>query len=134
MACLRCLLETLINNKWLPVSRWPIVFIAASEKGRFFCEKSTTNYWLSIQFLHNIRNFEDGLAAAQAGVFAKARELWLIEAEKGDASAQDNLGIMYKNGQGVPQDDKEAVKWYRMAAEQEDARAQTTLGVRYFNG
>ena len=29
-----------------------------------------------------------------------------------------NLGIMYDNGQGVPQDYKEAVKWYRLAAEQ----------------
>jgi TPR repeat protein len=25
---------------------------------------------------------------------------------------------MYANGKGVPEDDKEAVKWYRLAAEQ----------------
>jgi TPR repeat protein len=28
---------------------------------------------------------------------------------------------MYANGIGVAQDDKEAVKWYRLAAQHEDA-------------
>ena len=34
------------------------------------------------------------------------------------AQAQYNLGYMYHNGQGVPQDYAEAVKWYRKAADQ----------------
>ncbi|MSR43556.1 MAG: hypothetical protein EXS19_05920, partial [Pedosphaera sp.] len=38
--------------------------------------------------------------------------------EKGDASAQYNLGVMYANGLGVPKDEVEAVKWYRKAADQ----------------
>ena len=45
-------------------------------------------------------------------------------AEQGDAEAQFNLGVMYANGEGVTQDDKEAVKWYRLAAEQGNAEAQ----------
>ncbi len=45
-------------------------------------------------------------------------------AEQGHAEAQSNLGVMYTNGQGVPQDDTEAVKWYRKAADQGHARAQ----------
>jgi len=55
-------------------------------------------------------------------------------AEKGDAAAQSNLGVMYDNGEGVPEDDKEAVKWYRLAAEQGYAPAQSNLGVMYDNG
>ena len=39
-------------------------------------------------------------------------------AEKGDARAQCELGIRYGYGLGVPEDDKEAVKWFRKAAEQ----------------
>ena len=39
-------------------------------------------------------------------------------AEQGDAQAQFTLGAMYYNGRGVPQDYKQAVKWYRLAAEQ----------------
>jgi len=51
-------------------------------------------------------------------------------AEQGIASAQSNLGVMYNNGQGVPQDDKAALKWYSLAAEQ--GRADALRG-RPFN-
>ena len=56
------------------------------------------------------------------------------KAEQGDADAQFNLGTMYENGQGVPQDYAEAVRWYRMAADQGDAYAQYKLGVMYADG
>jgi TPR repeat protein len=46
-------------------------------------------------------------------------------AEAGDAEAQHKLGFMYKNGQGVEQDFKEAVKWWQKAAEQGDILAET---------
>ena len=41
---------------------------------------------------------------------------------------------MYENGEGVPQDYAEAVKWYRRAAEQGYAVAQNNLGSMYYNG
>jgi len=41
---------------------------------------------------------------------------------------------MYDKGQGVPQDYKEAVKWYRLAAEQGYAYAQYHLGLIYYQG
>jgi len=41
---------------------------------------------------------------------------------------------MYGNGEGVLQDYKEAVKWYRLAAEQGYVDAQFNLGVVYDNG
>jgi TPR repeat protein len=56
------------------------------------------------------------------------------EAEQGKADAQFNLGGMYDYGQGVTQDDKQAVKWYRKAAEQGHPSAQTSLGVMYGRG
>ena len=55
-------------------------------------------------------------------------------AEQGNAYAQFNLGIMYRNGNGVPENDAEAVKWFRKAAEQGVARAQFNLGFMYANG
>ena len=39
-------------------------------------------------------------------------------AEQGDAEAQFNWGYMYDAGEGVPKNDTEAVRWFRMAAEQ----------------
>lgn len=39
---------------------------------------------------------------------------------------------MYEKGIGVPQDDKQAVNWYRKAAEQGDGSAQLYLGWMYY--
>ena len=41
---------------------------------------------------------------------------------------------MYKKGEGVAQDYKEAVKWYTEAAEQGVAFAQSNLGAMYDEG
>ena len=45
---------------------------------------------------------------------------WRPLAEQGDAKAQFNLGLMYRKGNGVPQDHKESVKWSRKASEKGD--------------
>ena len=51
-----------------------------------------------------------------------------------EAQAQANLGLKYDNGEGVPENNKTAVKWYTLAAEQGYAMAQGNLGNMYFNG
>ncbi|MGD0650367.1 MAG: trypsin-like peptidase domain-containing protein [Verrucomicrobiia bacterium] len=61
-------------------------------------------------------------------------EQLLKYAEQDVARAQYNLGVCYDNGQGVPQDHAEAVKWFRKAAEQGEAMAQVKLGLCYHNG
>nr|QQZ49993.1 sel1 repeat family protein [Phenylobacterium glaciei] len=48
--------------------------------------------------------------------------------------AQFNLGLLYDNGQGAPQDHAAAAAWYRKAADQGDAEAQTNLGIAYATG
>ena len=58
----------------------------------------------------------------------------LSAADQGNADAQLNLGFMYANGRGVPQDDGEAVTWYRKAADQGDADGQVNLGAMYQEG
>ena len=52
----------------------------------------------------------------------------------GHGEAQFNLGLKYDSGNGVPEDDAEAVRWYRLAAEQEYASAQRNVGIMYANG
>lgn len=52
----------------------------------------------------------------------------------GLAEAQNNLGNLYLQGRGVPQDFVEAVKWLRMAAEQDFVQAQYILAKMYANG
>jgi TPR repeat protein len=80
------------------------------------------------------QDFQVGMDAARKGDYATALREWTPLAEQGDAGAQYNLGLMYGNGDGVPQDDKNAMKWYTLAAEQGHASAQTSLGVVYANG
>jgi TPR repeat protein len=51
-----------------------------------------------------------------------------------EAKAQYCVGKMYHKGQGAPEDDLQAVAWYREAADQGYAKAQTNLGWMYANG
>ena len=55
-------------------------------------------------------------------------------AEQGNAIAQATLANAYRTGEGVPQDDTEAFKWYRKAAEQGVATAQRVVGHAYRTG
>jgi len=55
-------------------------------------------------------------------------------AEQGNAMAQDNLGVMYHEGEGVTRNYAEAAKWFRKAAEQGYAHAQYDLAVMYHEG
>ena len=57
-----------------------------------------------------------------------------IRSVLGDADDQFGLGLRFAAGRGVPQDDEEAVKWYRFAAEQGHAAAQHILGMMYDEG
>ena len=59
---------------------------------------------------------------------------WRQKAEQGDATAQALMGSVYHLGRGVPQNDKEAVKWFRLAADQGNAIAQYSLGFAYYSG
>ena len=54
--------------------------------------------------------------------------------EQGHARAQNQLGVMYDQGQGVPQSDALAVEWFRKAADQGDAQAQVNLARMYYFG
>lgn len=68
--------------------------------------------------------------AAQGGSTDAQRILfkwYVIVAEKGDISAQYNLGMCYENGFGVEKDTSSAIKWYKLAAEGGDIDAQFAL-------
>ncbi len=79
-------------------------------------------------------DFEAGMEAYDRGDYATALKEWRPLAEQGIARAQSNLGSMYEYGEGVPQDDKEAARWYRLAADQGYAKAQSNLGLMYEYG
>jgi hypothetical protein len=55
-------------------------------------------------------------------------------AEQGDASAQYRLGRIYERGQGVNEDYRRALHWYRKAADANRPEAQYSLGRMYASG
>jgi uncharacterized protein len=77
---------------------------------------------------------ENAVSAVKEGDYATALQLLRPLADSGDARAQFNLGYLYANGWGVPQDYTEAVSWYRKAADQGLPAAQHYLGIAYANG
>ncbi len=60
--------------------------------------------------------WDEGFAAYKRGDYATALREWRPLAEQGDADAQYNLGNIYKNGKGVPQDYAQAHMWFNLAA------------------
>jgi uncharacterized protein len=75
-----------------------------------------------------------GFAAYGSGDYATALREWKPLAEQGDAIAQYLVGVMYDEGQGVPQNYWTALKWYTLAAEQGNTVAQHKMGVMYDEG
>ncbi len=55
-------------------------------------------------------------------------------AERGDAPAQFALGAKYAKGEGFPQDETEAARWFTLAAMKGYAPAQSILGACYWVG
>ena len=72
---------------------------------------------------------DDAVAANARGDYAAELRITRPLAAKGEAWAQYFLGVSYGSGEGVPKNDAEAVKWYRLAAEQGNVAAQHNLGV-----
>jgi TPR repeat protein len=55
-------------------------------------------------------------------------------AERGEARAQFQLGMLHAQGLGVPKDYEAAAQWYLKAALQRDIAAMNNLGVLYIQG
>lgn len=77
-------------------------------------------------------SYDAGEAALLNGDYAAAWRILAPLAEAGDARAQNDVGVMYGRGLGVPQSYAEAVRWITRAAEQGNPHAQSTLGYLYY--
>jgi len=79
-------------------------------------------------------NYKAGIEAYSQGNYAVALEKLKPVAEHGNAQAQNKLGVMHSQGQGVARNDKEAGVWWGKAAEQGHVEAQESLGLLYAKG
>ena len=78
-----------------------------------------------------------GFASCDVPDTAKPLQTFLPQAEKGDAVAQYNVGLIHEKAETTYSRSEryiEAVKWYQLSAEQGYALAQMNLGIMYTNG
>ena len=50
------------------------------------------------------------------------------------ATAQFNLGVLYRDGRGIEQSFERAIEYFKTAAANEHANAQYSVGAMYYNG
>lgn len=67
---------------------------------------------------------EEAYNARSVGDYAKAFKIVKPYADQGDTGAQGLVASHYYNGEGVPQDFAEALKWYKLAAHNESGYYQ----------
>lgn len=75
-----------------------------------------------------------GYAEFKMANYATARMIWEALAERGNAEANFNLGILYEDGLGVPRDMPRALQHFERSAEGGNQRAQYRLGLLYSAG
>jgi len=76
----------------------------------------------------------DAQQAYASGSYAKAFDMYMPLARKGEQQAQLSVGVMYYIGQSVTQDRKEAAKWFSYAGKQGNALAQNIMGEMHDQG
>lgn len=79
-------------------------------------------------------DYQRGVEASLRRDFVAAFQEWEPLARQGDASSQFQLGWLYIEGNGVPQNLEQGVQWYTQSAQQGYAFAQTALGRMYESG
>ena len=77
---------------------------------------------------------DDANAADRRGDHAAELKILEPEAVRGQAWAQNNLGNLYLSGNGVSEDDAQALSWFQKSAAQRDPGGEANLGQLYEHG
>ena len=80
------------------------------------------------------QTLEEARTARERGDYTAAYRVFKDLAEEGNVEAQFHLGFMYDFGEGIPENDSEAVKWWHRAAGQGHRSSQVMLGIKYREG
>ena len=88
--------------------------------------KGWAQYYLGMKYLHGTVGFDKNVPEGVKYI--------QMAADKGYAKAQNSLGLMYAEGEGVPQNSEKSFHWHLKAAHQGHALAQNNVGYAYYNG
>ncbi len=84
--------------------------------------------------ISSTEQLKSALAAIRDRAYARAIAGLEPLADNGNYIAQYNLATLYRRGQGVAQDHRQAANWFRKAANQGDASSQFYLAVMFTFG
>lgn len=93
-----------------------------------------TSLSLSTSAQNSTGSLDDELELYQNRDYIQAMRVARVHAAKGDTVAMGLIALMYQYGEGVPKNDKEVIKWLRLASDQGDSGAQYELGNMYLKG
>ena len=110
------------------IGQWLVEKFSDSENTTF--PKFTPPRQPDKEELHQTGIYADGHGARQNNQLA-ANKSYHQSAKQFDAEVQNDLGSMYEKGQGVKQDDQQALRCYRQSAELSLAEAKNNLGSMY---
>jgi hypothetical protein len=71
--------------------------------------------------------WEDGMVAYNRGDYLPAVRLFRPLAEQGNPTAQNQIGVMYRKGEGVIRSPARAFMWFSLAAKRGDWKAKAGL-------
>jgi len=78
--------------------------------------------------------FDAGWPAFKNKDYQLALKVWKPLADRGNVAAQFQLGLMYRDGIGVQQDQTQSLKWFEWAADNQYPAAQVLVGTMYEHG
>ena len=90
--------------------------------------------FLAVGSLKANEALEQGIKEFDAEKFSTAYDLWAPLARQDHAEAQLFMGVLYRYGLGVEQDQLKAAYWYERAANNGDIDAQGEIGMFYETG
>jgi uncharacterized protein len=108
------------------IERWAVALVILSMIGG--CARGPQTNRIQSMMLQPARDAE------QQGRQERAFELYMDVAEDGVVAAQFKLARFYEKGQGTPQNDAEAARWYEAAAHAGETRAYAPLARLYESG
>jgi len=126
-----------LNEKELQKSREKIAHLKREmeySKTSSSDTKTLTKYKTELNDLATEIIFSEGFEFHQRGEFAEAFKKYKKIAKQDNPVAQQLLGSLYMNGQGVKKDITKAIYWFQKAVEEDEEIAQYYLGIMYLKG
>jgi len=88
----------------------------------------TESAWVPVSEVSKTKTIEENNA------YPEGLQQTIRSAQQGDAAAQNSLGLIYREGKEIPNNDTEAFDWFSKSANQGNVEAQFNLGAAYYFG